>query len=88
MEKIRVTPRPGKSFMKGVANAKSLKGTFNGALKVWELRADLIDSWRGTSYTRAEYLSNRHLILVENGPANAATTWQGQASMDAEDSIF
>jgi hypothetical protein len=88
MERIQVTPRQGKSFYKGVSAAKTLHGTFNAALKVWEVRADLVDRFKAANDTREEYLLKNHLIPAKSAPAIAATTYRGQASMDHEDSIF
>jgi len=88
MERIQVRPREGKSFYKGVSAAKTLHGTFNAALKVWEVRADLVDRFKMESDTREEYLLKNHLIPAKSAPVSAANNYRGQASMDDKDSIF
>ena len=76
---MTVRPDP-KMFKNGVASAKSLGGTFDGATKLWTVDDKHYDNIKAAGYS----------LIIVGRPAkvNPATTYVGQASMDAEDSIF
>lgn len=75
---MTVRPDP-KSFKNGLSSVKYLGGTFNPATKLWTVDDKHYHNIKTAGYS---------LIIVSAPRPNPATTYVGQASMDAEDSIF
>lgn len=88
---IYLTPSKA-NFQKGAANAKAMGCKFDAGAKVWtrseEALWSFVDACKRADQTRESYLRAKGLEIVEAAPASAATTYRGQASMDAAESIF